>query len=361
MYLFEMIFWKAKLGEGDSDQGGAPPDESVDDATDLRQRIKREPRDESAVFAVNRRFMDVQGAWQEDKRGVITFVFVGVMFVLQGQFLVGIIIPGVQHMISGIGYFGRPLASENYIVLPMFILMWAMANIVFFRLCWRWVRLELFVQRRIIVRFNRVTRQVHINRPTSAGGTVTLPWDATIMEMTGGEPGSRTGDGTLVMGWPGDHTGAGFDEICMLGGLLDDQGSAEALGEYIRRYMEEGPDAVPQPKRLRATFPWPWDSVRSTLSFLLPSWRTGDKGLVLTFALLLSPLLLLHSFCHWISLLLCWPTWWPRIIRRAGLPGAPLPALTVAEDYGPEIAQKLRASAMKLAQPSAEAESVSDA
>ncbi|WP_312711459.1 hypothetical protein [Stenotrophomonas sp.] len=361
MYLIEMIFWKAKLGGGDSDREGAQSGASIDDGAGIRQRINREPGDESAVFAVNKRFMDVQGAWQEDRRGVVTFVFLGLMYVLQGQFLLGMIVPGAEKMISGIGYLGRPLAPENYVTTPIIMLMWAAANIVFFRFCWRWVRLELFVQRRIIVRFNRVTRQVHINRPACAGGTVTLPWDATVMEMTGGEPGSRTGDGTLIMGWSGERTGVGFDEICMLGGLLDDQGSAEALGEYIRRYMEEGPDAVPQPKRLRATFPWPWDSVRSTLSFLLPSWRNGDKGLVLTLALLLSPLLLLHSLCHWISLLLCWPTWWPRIIRRAGLPGAPVPALTVAEDYGPEIAQKLRASVMKLVKPSAAADSVSDA
>ncbi|WP_313274942.1 hypothetical protein [Stenotrophomonas sp.] len=357
----EMIFWLAKLDAKEEGQMAARPTVSLSSGAGVGQRIQREPGDEFAVFTVNRRFIDIQGAWQEDKRGIVTFVFIGIMFVLQGQFLVGVIVPGVQQMISGIGYFGRPLPSDHYVGIPIFILMWAVANGVFFRFCWRWVRLELFVQRRIIVRFNRVTRQVHINRPACAGGTVTLPWDDAIMEMTGGDPGSRTGDGTLIMGWSGDRTGAGFDEICMLGGLLDDQGSAEALGEYIRRYMEEGPDAVPRPKRLRATFPWPWDSVRSTLSFLLPSWRTGDKGLVLSFALLLSPLLLLHSLCHWISLLLCWPTWWPRIIRRAGLPGAPVPALTVAEDYGPEIAQKLRASVMKLVKPSAAADSVSDA
>lgn len=79
-----------------------------------------------------------------------------------------------------------------------------------------------------------------------------------------------------------------------------------------------------------------------------PSWHNGDKGMVLTFALLLSPLLLMHSICHWLSLLLCWPTWWPRIIRRAGLPGAPVPKLTTADDYGPEMAAKLRASAVKV-------------
>jgi len=142
------------------------------------------------------------------------------------------------------------------------------------------------------------------------------------------------------------HVAAGSNG---LGGQpMERVASLQVLWEYIRIYMEEGPNAEPRPARLRSTFPWPWDSVRSTLSFLVPSWRTGDKGLVLTFALILSPLLLLHSICHWLSLLLCWPTWWPRIIRRAGLPGAPVPKLTTADDYGPEMAAKLRASALKV-------------
>jgi hypothetical protein len=360
MYLLEMLFWKAKTSapRATEELDRSPIQKAC---IGVESRIQREPADEYAIFSVSDRLMDVQGAWQEDRRGVVTCLFLGVMYVLQAQLLFEVVKPGMEVMVLGVDETGERIAWHDHVAILLHVLMWAGANFALFKYCLRWIRLEVFTQQRIIARFNRVTRQVHINRPSYAGGIITLPWDATVMEMTGGDPGSRTGDGTLVMGWQGDRTGAGFDEVCMLGGLLQDKGSAEALGEYIRRYMEEGPDAVPQPKRLRATFPWPWDSVRSTLSFLLPSWRTGDKGLVLTFALLLSPLLLLHSLCHWISLLLCWPTRWPRIIRRAGLTGAPLPALTVAEDYGPEIAQKLRASAMNLAQSSAEAESVSDA
>jgi len=129
---------------------------------------------------------------------------------------------------------------------------------------------------------------------------------------------------------------------------MDRVASLQAMWEYIRRYMEEGPHAAPRPARLRPLFTWPSDSVRSTLSFLVPAWRTGDKGLVLSFALLLSPLLLLHSICHWLSLLLCWPTRWSGIIKNAGLLGAAGPRLTVAEDFGVEVARKLRASAVKV-------------
>ncbi|MGA6179498.1 DUF6708 domain-containing protein [Stenotrophomonas sp. NPDC077421] len=278
-------------------------------------------------------------------------MFLMMMFVVNGFIFDGAVM-AVRGLISGTAYSGTPLTQEGYIFYPIMILLWSVANFLVFKHGLRWMRLEIFTQQRIVIRLNRITRQVHVNRPTYAGGIATFPWDATVPEMTGSDPGARRGDGSLMMMWMSQGSGAGFDEFCKVGGNLDDRGKAEALWEYIRRYMEEGPDAVPQPKRLRATFPWPWDSVRSTLSFLLPSWRNGDKGLVLTLALLLSPLLLLHSLCHWMSLLLCWPTWWPRIIRRAGLPGAPVPALTVAEDYGAEIARKLRASVIKLGDPS---------
>lgn len=348
MYILEMLCWKGRVDAPPKGVLDENEDASLWETAKLRNPSSTRPHDHGAIFDINARWLDAQGAWQEDKRGLVTFVFLGLMYAWQYIMLCKILIPELGVLFSGIDENGIPLSIEGYIFIPLTGMVWVAFNVLFFKFLWRWIRLEIFVQRRIVVRFNRVTRQVHINRPAYAGGVVTLSWDATIPEMSGGEPGSGGGDGRLMLAWPSHYSGAGFDDLCMLGGALADRGSAEELWEYIRRYMEEGPNAVPRPARLRSTFPWPWDSVRSTLSFLAPSWRTGDKGLLLTFALLLSPLLLLHSICHWLSLLLCWPTWWPRIIRRAGLPGAPVPKLTTADDYGPEMATKLRASALKI-------------
>lgn len=348
MYILEMFCWAGKFH---SEVDGPDAEVSADDLYMERRLCERSstaPADEGSVFNLNERCIDLQGAWQEDKRGLITFIFLGLMYVWQCLIMLDMVLPGIVGLFNGINPFGRPVVASEYFFYPLFGIIWLTVNALFFKYCWRWLRLEVFVQRRLVVRFNRITRQVHINRPNYAGGLVTFPWDAVLPEISGSKPGSGAGDGALLMGWPSHRTGAGFDDICMIGGSLDDRGSAEALWEYIRRYMEEGPDEVPEPKHLRALFPWPWDSVRSTLSFLLPSWRNGDKGLVLTGALLLSPLLILHCICHWLSLLLCWPTYWPRIIRCAGLPGEPVPKLTTADDYSPEIAVKLRASTVKV-------------
>lgn len=348
MYILEMLCWKGRVHASPKDAVEENEDASRWKTREVQDSSSARPHDQGAFFGINARWLDAQGAWQEDKRGLITFVFLGLMYAWQYMMLYRILIPELGILFSGIDENGFPLSMEGYIFIPLTGMVWVAFNVLFFKFLWRWIRLEIFVQRRIVVRFNRVTRQVHINRPAYAGGVVTLSWDATVPEMSGGDPGSASGDGRLMLAWPSHYSGAGFDDLCMIGGALADRGSAEELWEYIRRYMEEGPDAVPQPARLRSMFPWPWDSVRSTLSFLVPSWRTGDKGLVLTFALILSPLLLLHSICHWLSLLLCWPTRWSGIIKSAGLPGAAVPRLTVAEDFGVEVARKLRASAIKV-------------
>jgi hypothetical protein len=348
MYLLEMIYWESKITCFDEESKENIRISAAEGNSQILVALNTAPHDEQAIFAVNERFMDVQAAWQEDRRGVVAFLFIGLMYFLQYQIFFNLVLPGIRSISSGIGPMGYPLTTEGYIFAPLSILVWLAANIVLFRFGWRWIRLEIFTQRRLVIRFNRLTRQVHINRPSYAGGIVTFPWESTVADISGGDKGSRLGDGVLALVWPARYSGAGFDDFSLVGGTLSDRDRAEALWEYIRRYMEEGINAVPSPTRLRSMFPWPWDSVRSTLSFMKPSWHNGDKGMVLTFALLLSPLLLMHSICHWLSLLLCWPTWWPRTIRRAGLPGASVPKLTTADDYGPEMAAKLRASAVKV-------------
>jgi len=172
-----------------------------------------------------------------------------------------------------------------------------------------------------------------------------LPWESTMAAIDPDLP-DREGIGAqLPVAWVLEYNGAGYDETAFLGEPMDGNRQVLGLWEYIRRYMEEGPQSVSAPKRLRPIFPWPWESVRSTLSFLFPIWRRGARGYALVAGILLSPLMALHAMCHWLSLLLCWPTQWPKVIAEAGLPGKPVPKTTVAEDHGEEIGSYLRTNA----------------
>ncbi|MFP3830490.1 hypothetical protein SB762_31470, partial [Pseudomonas sp. SIMBA_021] len=40
-------------------------------------------------------------------------------------------------------------------------------------------RLEMLTSRHLLIRFNRVTQQVHLHRPKYCGGIVTFPWKTT--------------------------------------------------------------------------------------------------------------------------------------------------------------------------------------
>src|SRR5690606_37650590 len=119
------------------------------------------------------------------------------------------------------------------------------------------------------------TRQVHLHRPKYAGGIVTLPWEATLAAINPQLPDSQGLGDTLALGWPHERTGAGFDEMAFVGPPLDGNREMEGLWEYIRRYMEDGPQSVPKPKSLRSRFPWPWDSLKASLHFMRPMWRRG--------------------------------------------------------------------------------------
>lgn len=194
------------------------------------------------------------------------------------------------------------------------------------------IRWELFTQRRLLIRFNRKTRQVHLHRPKYAGGVVTLSWDKVYAAPeSAGMP--------LLLLWLPHETGQPFMIFAAVGKRA---GTAQDLldeWEFIRRYMEDGPESVPKP-RVRSKIPWPWYSLEPQFEGLWPILRHGDWKLWLG-KLLMSPAFLILGAGHWVSQLLCWEPRWPKIIREAGQPGKPIPKLTTAEDYDPETCRRL--------------------
>ncbi|WP_442793249.1 MULTISPECIES: DUF6708 domain-containing protein, partial [unclassified Pseudomonas] len=97
----------------------------------------------------------------------------------------------------------------------------------------------------------------------------------------------------------------------------------QAEWEFIRRFMDEGPEGLPRP-RITSHFPWPWQAFTPQFEGLTHYFRRSSRitkiGLVL-----ISPAFLIIGTGHWLSLMLCWKPRWPKIIREAGLPGKPIP------------------------------------
>lgn len=359
MYLIEWGAWKGRLmpqTEAEKKENKKKKKASARDEVDFENLSAQtggidkptgvEPNDAYAIYAYNDRYIDVRGAPQEEKRGLITFLFLFLVWFDSFMFFFAVLNPlvaivtgeglnGVEYS-DGLGLFVI-FCSTLLIIFNYFILK-------FFRYA---IRLELFTQRQIIVRFNRITRQVHINRPKYAGGIITLPWEVTAAEANPDLPDEHMIGMPLMLAWPSEVNGAGFDEFAMLGEPMDGTRTVVGLWEFIRRYMQEGPQAVPKPKRLRPLWASPVLSLREVVSFLMPMVGRGGGVFSLVWGIVLLPVMVLHFVCHWLSMLLCYRVRWPKVIEEAGLPGKPVPKMTVAEDYGPEIGARLREATLE--------------
>nr|NLU60575.1 hypothetical protein [Pseudomonas sp. BIGb0427] len=74
-----------------------------------------------------------------------------------------------------------------------------------------------------------------------------------------------------------------------------------AFWEYIRRYMDEGPEAAPKPTKLIGKFPLAMAFVHGRLAPGQPFDKTPALWVfVLVYSLLL-PLIVIHAFGHWVS------------------------------------------------------------
>lgn len=361
MFLFERMMWSARIESPEERnfwEGQAPKDERaaslmVEQQTKPDEKVwepyesaSDKPTDAGSLYSFSNDYIDVRAAFQEEKRGLITFGFLAVAVALNLYAFYASFWVSVERFFVDSSLYDA--WSMGAVIGAIFkITIWGGMNYYLWKYVWRWIRVELFTQRHLVARFHRKTRQVYFSRPIYAGGTIVLPWDAAIPAVNPEDP-DFTGIGSfLLLSFPSEHTGAGYDETLMLGRPM--HGNEELVGfwEFIRRYMEEGPQSVPKPKRLLSLWPTPIEPIRATLRFMSGFWRNGGKIAALITGTLLSPLIVLHALCHWISLLLCWTPRWPKEIQEAGQPGKPIPKLTTAEDFGPIIGANLRANTLK--------------
>lgn len=354
MYLIERLIWahrtqprgrRDRLDEDLAKEFG--PSHIIYDpeakAWGIHESVGARPYDAGSLYAVNDIFLDVRSAFQEEKRGLITFGFLG-LFGVWLYFIVWKLClhPGFYILFLGRTPWARPIQVGDYIFVWALFVCSCLVFWAFFKYAWPWVRVEVFTQRHLIARFNRQTRQVYLNRPSYAGGNVVLAWESAVAAIDPDEPDHLGIGGFLAVVFSKKNGPSDFEDFVFLGRPMRGNREIEGLWEYIRRYMEDGPDAVPKPKRLLPLWPSPVEAVRATFRFISPMWRSSSKLVALLTGLVLSPLLVLHALCHWISLLLCWRPYWPKEIREAGLPGKPVPRLTEIDDFGPELAKRIR-------------------
>jgi hypothetical protein len=302
------------------------------------QQVSEKPHTRGPIFAFNKTFLEMRCGGSEDKRGLITLITLG--GILPG-IIVGIVIAVGSIWLDitrpgPISFFGVVLTIILGLVSGAALYFYSKYGI-------KISRLEILTSRHLLIRFNRITQQVHLHRPSYCGGIVTFPWKST------GSTGLDPADDPLSVGmrlgliWHPSRTGLPHMEMALLG--KQGQGGSELRDEweFIRRYMEEGPHAVPRP-RLSTQLPSPIQAFSAQFEGLGRFFRKSSWLFKLAM-LMVWPAFVIIGTAHWISLLLCWRPRWPKVIREAGLPGKPVPSPTTLSDYPPEIQERLLANA----------------
>lgn len=109
--------------------------------------------------------------------------------------------------------------------------------------CWKFILgKEFFTRTHYPIRFNRKTRIVHAYRDKRDGGIVSVPWDKAFFHI-----GQAVGEDTEFLRDIRRHVVDDNDKILdtfAVGHYFDDEHKIRSVFEFIRRYMEEGPENV---------------------------------------------------------------------------------------------------------------------
>ncbi|TXH35408.1 MAG: hypothetical protein E6Q94_03805 [Burkholderiaceae bacterium] len=182
---------------------------------------------------------------------------------------------------------------------------------------WRYfVSFDWFHYRANPIRFDRERRMVHVWRSSRVGGPFSVPWDDSLYLIRGQRDGDN-GEGARIFPTTFlsvDLATRRIKRRFVVGKTITNQAKSDAFISYIQRYMAEGPQAVPVPKR--------WAKMTPSLAYSFNAYfnitgalelqRKGTLGLGhLIFMVALSPLLVLLSLAHFIAILTGREPKWP--------------------------------------------------
>ena len=348
MYLIEWVFWKmATESEAarKSYEAELTPSEKRKDLYegDLSEEIhfqpvSKQPYARGPIFAFSETVLEMRCGGSEEKRGLITLATLGAV---APAIAVGLMISTGFLWMDITDPEGRSVIT----ILSTIIMLSVSSALVYLYSKYgiHLTRLEMLTSRHLLIRFNRVTQQVHLHRPKYCGGIVTFPWKTTGSTAIDPEDDSLSVGTRLGLVWHPSRTGLPHMEMALLG--KQGQGGSELRDEweFIRRYMEEGPHAVPRP-RLSTQLPSPIQAFSAQFEGLGRFFRKSS-WLFKVALLFVWPAFVIIGTGHWLSLLLCWRPRWPKVIREAGLPGKPVPPVTTLSDYPPAIQARLLANA----------------
>jgi len=204
---------------------------------------------------------------------------------------------------------------------------------------------EFFTHVHYPIRFNRRTRMVHAYRDKRDGGIVSVPWDQAFFHI-----GQGIGEDTEFLRDIRCHVIDENEKILdtfAVGNYFDDEDKIRSVFEFIRRYMEEGPENVfedSSAKAVRVADDLVVPLRRIDLS-VVPSLRNCFNWVVTAMPeswfearYVLMPLYAPLFLCRWLVFKTCTKPRWPAAIEaESGIePNDPysLPEPTVHVQWG---------------------------
>ncbi|WP_061955955.1 DUF6708 domain-containing protein [Cupriavidus pauculus] len=308
MLIEEAIAWSLK------ESPGIDPNLPMTDGMAHDQRAAQRPIANASVFKKNDTYLEVCGQF-EAQRGMLGFAVCLIPVWVMGFFCEAVYILTLN-LVRGVTESGIPVGNRGetmFGMVVMLLMLWGVAWL-FKKLALPQVRKDYFTTRRTLIRFNRVTRKVHVHQPPQAGGINTYDWDEAIATLDDGEPDKSSG--RLVMGWI-DVEAAQMRGLIFVGRAAGNAARGRAWWEYIRRYMEEGPDSVPQPFVRLWKGAWPHMSIWNVF-YLYPERLLHGGPLWWILLPCLAPVDLMRAALHWLAMLLSVEPRFPPEIEHAG-------------------------------------------
>ncbi len=171
--------------------------------------------------------------------------------------------------------------------------------------CWLTFGRDFFSYKYYPIRFNRRSRMVHAFTGGGRDGVISVPWSEAYFHLGHAQNEKYLRD-IRVHVMEGDTVRRTF----AVGHYFDDEQKVREIWEFIRRYMDEGPENVVDPavpNRLHLSIADSWKNCYLTVVISL-----GES--LLQFRKILMPLLLPLMVCRWLVLKSSKVPVWPEYV-----------------------------------------------
>ncbi len=294
----------------------------VSSRLNVSKPLTDEPKSSGTVFNATDSFLEVcDGLHRERGWGFLAFLTGGIAALCISAVLVWLLVdvpPAIREKgQEGILYWGFGLFLVFFLCL--------------FALTVRLLLVDCFNYTRKPIRFNRADRTIYAFRHNGPGGVLSVPWDNAFLYVERKPKAGLGGTAPRVVRCLvlndkglvvdtfsiGKYVDLAFDENTPAGQQVMEELYRDF--EYYRRFMEEGPSAVPPVAELLSTDVSFRNSLRMQFEDVPDILNSGHPLLWLLLAVTALPSLI-QATVHYLAQLTCREPVWPEEVERACSP-----------------------------------------